>query len=345
VPDSPSDSPSAATDTPAVPSLGVRAPSLFRFSIEGRHAPALFVVGWLATIVGTALALVGLLSGPSLATAALLLIGFALLSAGFLLLGGSQAIDRRAAHEAYAGPSPVLLFLAIVSITLLVAGIVGTILDALGVEVYPPVGDLVSVGLQAVVFIAVVRFMVVGPGAVTWSEMGLTSEPRRIVGGLLSGAVFALPIIVVTGLLAAVLVPLIGQTPPSPLPPTGTATGLGLHLIAGAGIAPFAEEVVFRGAALTAWLRTSGPTSAIVRSAILFAAAHALGITGATFGQAFGVAVVATVARLPVALALGWVYVRTGTLWGSIGLHAAFNAILIVVSEAGLAAPTAMFWG
>jgi len=88
-----------------------------------------------------------------------------------------------------------------------------------------------------------------------------------------------------------------------------------------------------------------GARGAIVRSAILFAAAHALGISGTNFGDAAGLALVASLARLPVALALGWIYVRTGTIWGSIGLHAAFNAILIAVSEAGLAAPTATFWG
>jgi len=333
------DSPSAIAPAPA------RAPGLFRFALEGRQAPALFVAGWLGTIVGTVIAAIGLLSAAGVATAVLLLIGSAVLSVGLVMLGGSQAIERRAAGEAYAGPSPVVLFLAIVTITLFVAGIVGTILDALGVTLDRPVGDLFSVALQAAIFVGVVRLMVVGPGAVTWAEMGFTADSGRILGGLLNGAVLAIPVIVLTGLVAAVLVPLVGAAPPSPLPPTGTASGFGLHLLAGAGIAPFAEEVVFRGAALTAWLRTVGARGAIVRSAILFAAAHALGISGTNFGDAAGLALVASLARLPVALALGWIYVRTGTIWGSIGLHAAFNAILIAVSEAGLAAPTATFWG
>ncbi|HEY2887529.1 MAG TPA: CPBP family intramembrane glutamic endopeptidase, partial [Candidatus Limnocylindrales bacterium] len=335
-----------APQGPIVPPAA-RAPGLFRFALEGRQAPALFVGGWLGTIVGSAVALVGLLSSPSLATAILLVAGLALLSVGLVLLGGSQAIERRAAGEAYAGPSPVLLFAAIVAITLVVAAVVGTILDTLGVSLDQdrPLGDLISVALQGAVFVGVVRLLVVGPGATTWAEMGLTADPRRIANGLLNGAVFALPVIVLTALVAAVLVPLIGATPPSPLPPTGTASGLGLHLLAGAGIAPFSEEVVFRGAALTAWLRTVGPRGAILRSAMLFAAAHALGISGTSFGDAAGLALVASLARLPVAIALGWIYVRTGTIWASIGLHAAFNAVLIVVSEAGLAAPTAMFWG
>jgi membrane protease YdiL (CAAX protease family) len=139
--------------------------------------------------------------------------------------------------------------------------------------------------------------------------------------------------VIFTALLAAVIVPAFGVSPPSPLPPTGTAAGLGLHLLAGAVIAPVAEEVLFRGVAVTAWARTAGPTRAIVWSALLFAAAHILPITGETFSQGAALAVVAALGRLPVALALGWLYLRSGTLWASIGLHAAFNAVLIILAE------------
>jgi uncharacterized protein len=322
-----------------------RAPGLFRFSIEGRRAPGLFVGGWLLTVLGAGLAVIGILSGADLAPEILLVLGLALLSVGLVLLGGSQSIERRAAGEAYAGPSPVLLFAAIVTITLVVGAVLGGLLSLLNVTLDKPVGDLFVVALQALVFVGVVRLMVVSPGAISWADMGLRRPPAVALSGLLTGAAFAIPVVFVTGLVASVLVPLIGQTPPSPLPPTGTAAGLGLHLVAGAGIAPLAEEIVFRGAALTAWLRTRGPRSAILRSSLLFAAAHALGIGGSSFGEAFGLAVVASVARLPVALALGWIYTRTGTLWSSIGLHGAFNAILIVVSEAGFGAPTALLLG
>ena len=41
----------------------------------------------------------------------------------------------------------------------------------------------------------------------------------------------------------------------------------------------------------------------------------------------------AALGRLPVALALGWLYLRSRTLWASIGLHAAFNGILLIVGE------------
>jgi membrane protease YdiL (CAAX protease family) len=331
---------------PRVPPAGSqRAPGLFRFGLEGRRAPALFVGGWLSAIIGGGLTAIAFLSATSLATAILFLAGLLLLSVGLVLLGGSQAIERKAAGEPYAGPSPVLLFLAIVAVTLLVAAVVGTVLDLLGVTLDKPLGDLFSVVLQAAVFVGVVRLMVVDAGAISWRDMGLPRRLPAATAALATGAVLAIPVIVVTALVAGVLVQLVGQVPPSPLPPTGTASGFGLHLLAGGAVAPFSEEIVFRGAALTAWLRSTGPKSAILRSAILFAAAHALGIGGSSFGQAFGLALVATVARLPVAMALGWIYVRTGTIWASIGLHATFNVILIAISELGPAVPTALLLG
>ncbi len=331
--------------SPTEPSHDAASPrspfGLFRFTIEGRRAPALFVGGWLGTLLGTGLVAVGLLATPTIATAVVLLVGLAAVTLGLILLGGSQAIERQAAHEPYGGPSPVLLFVATVSATLLVAAVLGIVLEALGVSFGPtarPLGDLISVGVQAVVFFGMVRLMVVGTGALTWSDMGFVRDPRVIASGLVSGALFAIPVIVLTSLVALVVVPLVGQTPPSPLPPTGTASGLGLHLLAGAVVGPLGEEAIFRGAAVTAWLRTVSPTSAITRSAILFAAAHVLEVGGTSFGQAAGLAVVATVARLPVAFVLGWLYVRTRTIWAPIGLHAAFNAILITLGELSQAA-------
>jgi membrane protease YdiL (CAAX protease family) len=306
---------------------------LFTFSIEGRRAPALFVTGWLATVLGLGLTLVAFLSGPGGATPLLFLSGFAFLSIGFVLLGGSQTVERAGAGLAYAGPSPVVVFGALISTTLLVAVLVGIPLDLAGVRLERPVGDLVGTALQAMVFIGVVRLMVVAPGALRWADMGLALDARRAVAALVGGAAYAVPLVLLTTVVGGLAIRVLGQAPPSPLPPTGTATGLALHLVAGAVIAPFAEEIVFRGVAVTAWARSAGPVAAIARSSVLFVAAHVLGIGGDTFGQAAALAAVAAIGRLPVAIVLGWLYLRRGTIWASIGLHASFNAILIVLSE------------
>lgn len=318
---------------PAVTPVSASAAGLFRFSLEGRHAPALFVTGWFGTILGVGLVTIGLLGGPSTLAAVLAVAGLALLSVGLVLLGGSQAVERTAAGLAYGGPSPIVVFAAVLSISLLVAVAIGVPLDLLGVRLERATGDLISAGVQAAVFVGVVRLMVIGSGAIAWSDMGFRIGARQIGSALVSGAIFALPIVILTGILSAIVVSAVGVRPESPLPPTGTSSGLILHLLAGAVIAPVGEEILFRGFAVTAWARSTGPRAAIVRAALLFAVAHVLVISGDSFQSAAGLAIVGIVGRLPIALALGWLYLRTRTIWAPIGLHAAFNAILIVVGE------------
>ena len=75
-----------------------------------------------------------------------------------------------------------------------------------------------------------------------------------------------------------------------------------------------------------------------MRSSIVFVLAHVLLVGGDSFGEALKLAFVAGVVRIPVAFALGWIYVRTGSLWSSIGLHGTFNGILIILAELGAAA-------
>jgi membrane protease YdiL (CAAX protease family) len=309
---------------------------LFQFAIQGRRAPALFVTGWISLLIGVGATVVGFVSPVATSSTILLAVGLAITSIGLALLGGSQAIERAAAERAYAGPSPVLVFAAIVSVTFFLALAIGGPLELAGIQLDRPIGDLILGVIQALVFVGVVRFMVVGPGAITWADMGFRLPSRRIAQALIGGAVLGAPIVILTALVAVALVSVFGVTPTSPLPPTGTASGLAFHLLAGAIVAPVAEEVVFRGFALTAWARTDGTRSAIVRSAVFFALAHVLLITGSTPAQGASLAIVGAAGRLPIALALGWIYVRWGTIWAPIGLHATFNAILIVISELSL---------
>ena len=65
----------------------------------------------------------------------------------------------------------------------------------------------------------------------------------------------------------------------------------------------------------------------------MFVLAHVLFVSGDTFNETIRIALVAGVVRIPVAFALGWLFARTGSIWSSIGLHAAFNGILIVAAE------------
>ena len=323
----PSPPPPEVDPRPARPGAGT-------FTIEGRSAPALFVVGWLATLIGFVAIFVALLAGGSVARTVILILGLVLLSVGLIAGAGSQAIERRARGSgAYAGPSPLLVFAASIPLAILGSAAVGLGLSVLGISVASPIAAVAAVSIQALIYIGLIRLLVVDARALRWAEMGVRRFDRGARGDLAVGSLFALPVIFATAAIAAVITELIPVTPSSPLPPTGTVPGFVLNLLAGAVIAPIAEELFFRAFAMTAWMRDIGEQRSLVRVALFFAAAHVLTIAGSTAEQALGLAIVAFVARIPVAFVLGWLFLRRGSIWAPIGLHATFNAILLTLAE------------
>jgi membrane protease YdiL (CAAX protease family) len=187
--------------------------------------------------------------------------------------------------------------------------------------------------VQAAVYAGLIRLLVVDTGALDWAAMGVRRLDPRAMGEIGGGALWALPMVVLTALVSSILLAIFPVTPESPLPPTGEPVGFGLSLLAGVIVAPFGEELLFRGFATTAWVRGMGVRGGLVRAALVFAVAHVLTISGSSVGEAFGLAVVGFGTRVPIALALGILFVRRGTIWSSFGLHAAFNGILLVVAE------------
>ncbi len=323
----PSSGPPAEPPPPARPGAST-------FTIEGRAAPALFVVGWLATVIGFVAIFVALLAGGSAARLVILVLGLILLSVGLIAGAGSQAIERRArAAGAYAGPSPLLVFAASIPLTILASAGVGLALSALGIDVRSPVAAVAALSIQALIYVGLIRLLVIDAGALRWAEMGLRRFDRGALGELAVGALGAGPVILATAAVAVVVAEFIQVTPTSPLPPTGTVPGFLLHLLAGAVIAPIGEELFFRGFAMTAWLRDIGSQRTLVRVALFFAAAHVLTIAGSTAQEAGGLAIVAFVSRIPVAFALGWLYLWRRSIWAPIGLHATFNAIVLTFAE------------
>lgn len=292
------------------------------------------MVGWLASIVGFGIAIVGYQAQGG-AGHVLTTLGVAILSIGVLAGAGSQAVERKAkGSEPYRGPSPVLLFASSIPIAYLGAVLLGLLIEASGQRFPAPVAELILVSIQGLAYIAVIALLVVGSGALSWTEIGYRPGVRRAVEDLAWGALFAGPVVGLTIVVTAILVAIFRVTPENPLPPTGSTSGLLLHLLAGAVVAPVAEETLFRGVATTAWVRSLGIRSGIVRGAVFFALAHVLLIGGATVTEAFAIALVAFVGRLPIALVLGWLFVRRGSIFASIGLHAAFNGFLLVLAEA-----------
>jgi len=305
------------------------------FTVEGRAAPALFVLGWLASLLGLGLVVVAVLSGGGPASLGVIVVGLLLLSIGLIAAAGSQGIERRARGALdYLGPSPVLVFVASIPISVLAVIVVGVPLSLAGLALDGPVGALISVVIQAIVYIALIRLLVVDTGALDWRAMGVRALDRVAFGEILAGAIWAVPVIALTVPVALVLQEIFRVTPESPLPPTGEPVGFALSLMAGALVAPFGEEILFRAFATTAWVRGVGVRQGVLRAALVFAFAHVLTTSGATAGDAFGLAVVGFGTRVPIALALGWLFVRRKTIWAPFGLHAAFNACLLVLAEA-----------
>ncbi len=309
-------------------------PGIRTFSLDGRQAPGLYLVGWLASLLGVATILVVLLAQSSDVPGAVLLgAGTLLLSTGLAAAAGAQAIERQAAGSlAYRGPSPVIVFGAYVALTLFLELIIFLPLKALGVQSGTAVEALAGLLIINGCAVLMVAILVVGSGSLSWAELGLPTRPfdrlklATLVRDLLEGMIVAVPVLFVTVGLSSLLIRSLGTAPPGPLPVALTPADAAINLISGILIAPFGEELFYRGFATTAWVRGLGVRTGILRAALLFCAAHVLTLSGTPAD-----ALIAFVARLPVAIALGWIFIRRGSLASSFGLHAMFNAIPLLL--------------
>ena len=100
--------------------------------------------------------------------------------------------------------------------------------------------------------------------------------------------------------------------------------GLGIlfTLQALALVTPISEEVLFRGYVLRGLLARIGPGPAVVSTALVFSALH--------FDPGTIIPIFFT------GLALGWLNVKTGSLWPCFAAHAGQNAIALLAVRAGL---------
>ena len=325
--DDPDDDGLAVERSPGPPGAGV-------FTIEGRAAPGLFWLGWIAFIIGAGLLAIGLLSGGEASSIILVAIGLAALAVGLVAGAGSQAMERRVrGRGAYRGPSPFLVFAAVIPTTFVLQLVLVLPLGLVGVDLVSPGAGLLGLLLTGLVYVVLIRLLVVDVGALGWHDMGFHRPTRADMGQLLYGALLGLPLVLVTGIIALVLSSFLAL-PESPLPIAPDLAGALLNVVAAAVVAPVAEEIFFRGYATTAWLRDMGPTRAIVRGGLFFAAVHILTLGGASFEEGIQMALVAFLIRVPVGLALGWVFVHRRSLYAAIGLHAAYNALPVLIALA-----------
>ncbi len=308
------------------------------FSLEGRAVPGLYLVAWVASLLGGGILFISFAATVSGASGWLFLAGTALLGIGLIAAAGSQAIERARQPElAYRGPSPVLAFLVVVCLTFVALIAVLAPLAALGLDARSPAATSLNLLITTLLYVGVIRLLVVGPGSLAWRDMGVVRPGRAQVVELLVGAVFALPVLVVTIALGLVLSRFLAPAPPV-LPEASDVGGIVANLVSAAILAPVGEEIFFRGFATTAWARSSGARSAIVRGAAFFAFAHVVTLVDASFAEGAQRALYSFLALLPVSVTLGWLFLARRSLYASIGLHAAFNGIQVLLLVAVSAA-------
>ena len=102
------------------------------------------------------------------------------------------------------------------------------------------------------------------------------------------------------------------------------------HVLGAAIIGPVAEELFFRGFALTAWRRDLGDRAALLRATAFFAIVHVLPITGDA-ASVIGQAVLLLVVLTPVGYVFGWLFLRYGMV-GAISGHISYNSILLLLA-------------
>ncbi|MFZ9975560.1 MAG: CPBP family intramembrane glutamic endopeptidase [Candidatus Limnocylindrus sp.] len=275
--------------------------------------------------------------------------GLLLLSLGLIGLNGASALQRSVdtPEWSWRGPGPVAVFWSVLPLAILAPTPLLLLAAPLGgFEQLDPAVTTLGIALSInVATTLIVALTVVGTGAARWGEIfgqhriaspNLPAADRRggALGDVAWGIALTVPIVVAAAAFSALLVQGTGAVPDSPLPPSVNSSALLLNLLSAALIAPIGEEILYRGVITQAWGRQSGARRAIIFSAIVFALAHTLNIGGESIGDALVVAAVAFAARLPLGIALGWLWIRRQSLLATITLHAAYNALILFAAFA-----------
>jgi len=151
---------------------------------------------------------------------------------------------------------------------------------------------------------------------------GLLGQPSRVARqliSLLAGPFFALMSLSAQFLIALVVRDLLPQMSssiredaPALLPWTNVA-GMAFAIVMLVIVGPVIEEILYRGILLNHWKSRLGVRVAVALSTILFALVHEQVLWAICFG-----------------LLLSFVYLRTGSLWITIGVHSLNNTVALI---------------
>ena len=357
------DPPPPGREHPPTPPRGVA-------SLAGRAAPTLYAAGWILSLAGLAALLIliaaataGLTKDLGLLVRAGVLEGsLVALTAGLGAAALAQSRQRREdGWQDYSGPSPLLatgVMLALsTAVTLPLAGA----LAWLDIELASSVDMLLALLVNLACYVIVTHWLAVRTGALTWSDIARPQHlaldrgdlleaywkayrpaavPRRLrsaIGDLGLGLALAIPAMIGSLILAAILVVLLNL---QDAPTSGdsyqivTTWDLWIVLFALAVVAPIGEEILFRGFITNAWARSLTRSSALLRGTFLFASVHILNnaFDSNSLDLAVRLAILAVAVRLPVAWLLGWIYTSRRSIIASVALHGSYNGALVLVA-------------
>ena len=304
------------------------------FSLEGRRAPGLYLIAWVLSVGGLAVAFVlGPMASDPAAGTWLIGAGVLALTVGLAAAAGSQVLERSTRPpERYRGPAPLLVFAAYF-FALSLVGLV--LLSGLGVDADQPFAFLGIGVVQAAGYVLAVWLFAIRTGALTWRQMGWPTWSDRGAADLLRAVgmavVVMLPVAFGLAIVGGIVAQALGIEGPSVLPQSSSSLDDLWILIAAALVIPVGEEIFFRGFTLTAWLRDLGPRSALIRASLFFALVHTVNISGVDFATGLGQAFLQLIVLVPVAFVLGWLFLRYG-LAGAIAGHITYNGFLLALA-------------
>ena len=308
--------------------------------LAGREAPALYVIGLGVTVLGASAFIVGIAGGG----VGLALFALVLLGAGGIALSGASALQRRVDTPvtAWRGPGPLAIFWTAITWAFLAQQVVAALLTAVfsAEALNTPQATLLLATASNLVTVVIIGLVVVGSGAVRWRDLILATpasspstlpQPDRrggLVGDLFWGVALVLPILAATGLFATLVMSGTGLSAPAVLPPALSRIGFIANIITVGLVAPIGEELLYRGVIAQAWARQSSARRAILFSAMVFAFVHTLNPNV----DSITLAAVTFVVRLPLGIALGWLWIRRRSIVATIALHAAYNLAIVAIT-------------
>jgi hypothetical protein len=180
---------------------------------------------------------------------------------------------------------------------------------------------------QTVVLLVMLRAVVIRKYGLGWDDLGLRPAEGRWYRRAVAFAMLLLPVVaVINGVLIPKVVAEPFQNPQLyAIAPAGFSWSALLVMLVMAGVvAPFAEELAFRGL-LFRWLRERlGVPAAAVLSGLCFAMLHGV--------------VILIPALTVVGIAFAVIYQRSRSLWPAIVAHGTFNGVMILLLYIALAA-------